>query len=278
MLLKNIVNKIKIKINSLLFYYKKEVNYYNLLIIILKKINNNKFTHKIVHEYLFIFHNSYSEFFMFVIKSGRKYEKKIATFKPDLEVTKRHFHYVVNPYWLKIFIINLDLSIFFITTKIDYDFIAVTINNYYRYLYGYIFFKIENYVELWALHAETYDLSGLKTLSRFYIENIYSYNTFTFIKNLHHEFSCYSYCLDYDYLDMRILIFDFLCTPYYFLEEWFEVQLESWIILGRILLVIHYSDQKIKTTISQRIISFEEILLPKWKRSLWVQETKVLGD
>ena len=208
----------------------------------------------------------------------KKYDKKIATFKPDLEVTKRHFHYIVNPYWLKIFIWNLELSHFFNITKINYDFLFGVFNDYYRYLYSYIYFKIENYIELWTVYAETYDLSGWKVLSRFYIDSIFSNNTLLFIKNIHYEFEYYSYCLDYDYIDLRILIFDFLIVPYYFLEEWFEVQLESWIIFGRILFVIYYSDQKIKTTHSLRIIGDKQLIFPNWKRSLWVPKIKVLGD
>lgn len=272
------INKIKIKLNTLNYFFVKEINYYFFITIIYNKVKNSVNINRFFHNYLFMFNNSFTKLFIFIIKCGKKYEKKVETFKPDLEVTKRHFHYIVNPYWLNIFIINLDLSIFFITTKINFNFIAGIINEYYWYLYKYIYFKLENYIELLITNAEMFDLSGLKILDRYYIDNIYLNNVILFIKNLHYEFACYSYCLDYDYLDLRILIFDFLITPYYFLEEWFVVQLESWIILGRIIFVIHYSDQKIKTTVSQRIISFENIRFPKWKRSLWVQETKVLDD
>lgn len=159
---------------------------------------------------------------------------------------------------------NLDISIYSITTKFDYEFVTQIILKYYKFLYYYIFFKVENYIELSVTHLETVDISGLKTLDRYYIDNIYLNNITLFIKNLHYEFSCYSDCLDYDYLDLRILIFDFLIVPYHFLEEWFVVQLESWIILGRIIFVIHYSDQKIKTAHSNKVTSLDNFTWPKW--------------
>lgn len=264
MLLKNIINKVKIKLNNLKLCLKKKVKYSNNYIIFYIWLKNNIVINYFFRNYLYVFNNFFSELFIFVIKCEKKYEKKIGTFKPDLEVTKRHFNYLVNPQWLLIFIMNLDISIYSITTKFDYEFVTQVILKYYKFLYYYIFFKVENYIELLVTHLETVDISGLKTLDRYYIDNIYLNNTTLFIKNLHYEFSCYSDCLDYDYLDLRILIFDFLIVPYHFLEEWFVVQLESWIILGRIIFVIHYSDQKIKTAHSNKVISLDNFTWPKW--------------
>ena len=48
---------------------------------------------------------------------------------------------------------------------------------------------------------------------------MFTMNNISFLKNIHNEFSTYSSCFDFEYINLRILIFDFIIVPYHFLEE-----------------------------------------------------------
>ena len=274
--LKNFFKKLKININNLSFYFNRKVDMKITIYLTIKYLKKtNSIFIEFIFKYLYIFENFYNLYYIKKIKYDKKFEEKVETFKPDLEITKFIFNFTVNPSWLQIFIINLELSVFSFITKIDFDFIFGHIFAYFSDLYVYIYFDIERYVELWTEYLETHDLSGLKDRSRYYIEDMFTMNNISFLKNIHNEFSTYSSCFDFEYINLRILIFDFIIVPYHFLEEWFVVQLESWIILGRIIAVIHYSDQKIKTAYGSRIVDNYGNLWISLKRSLWAQEIRV---
>lgn len=102
------------------------------------------------------------------------------------------------------------------------------------------------------------DLSGLKSIKRIYLNNF-----FLSFKNMYKYFSPYSRFFDFDNVDLILLFLEYLTVPYYYLEEWFRIQLESYITYIKILLIKYYSNPKYKITHSNMIYKIKFYIYSK---------------
>lgn len=191
--------------------------------------------------------NLFNKLFIYRVKTQKKFEKKIGTLPEDLKVTKRCFYYIVNPSWERIFFTNLDFSIFIFITKFNFNFIFEVIGTYYIELIKYLSFDWGDYILKIVDYNLIYDFSGLKSLKRFYTYDFFSTNFLLMLKNSYKIFSPYNKFSDTDYLELLFLSIDYVLVPYYYIEEWFHVQFESYLTFFKILLIKHYSNPKFKT-------------------------------
>ena len=251
MLLKKLVKNIKIYFNSFKLFLKSKVinNLFFEFLNFINKINYLKTPYKYFDNY---FNNFLTKNFIKINKFENKFEDKVGSFGHDLEVTKRHFNFIVNPLWERIFEINVEFFVSAFITKYNFNFFLAIINRYYLDICIFYFIQISFYTDIIVLRHDSFDLSGVKVLTRDYMYLVYKKSNLSNLKNIHYIISPYSIFFDFDYLKLIYLTFEFTTVPFYYLEEYFVIQLESWIIFFRILLIKHYSDQKIQTAYNKR--------------------------
>lgn len=98
LLLKNFFKKLKININNLSFYFNRKVDMKITIYLTIKYLKKtNSIFIEFIFKYLYIFENFYNLYYIKKIKYDKKFEEKVETFKPDLEITKFIFNFTVNP-------------------------------------------------------------------------------------------------------------------------------------------------------------------------------------
>lgn len=228
-----------------------------------KKFNNLKINNYLkctfLYKYLLIikkakiilFINTYPSFFKIIFKIIKKYDKKLRSLVVDWKITQRYFYFFININWEDIFSFYIFLSNFLHSFNKNYiKIINTLINNFYFlnnilenvYLIIYDYTKFSEFNRIIKKPTQAYSV----------VQQLFKYNfkflNFFFLKNLISS----SILNNFEFLTITILCFEYITVPYYYLEHWFEIQLESWIIFIKILLIKHYSNSKILTILSKK--------------------------
>lgn len=201
----------------------------------------------------------YSLNYRFVVKNPtliykiiKKYDKKLKSLKKDWVVTQKYFYFFINVNWEDIFTFFIYISTHVQNLLINYIYILnFTIKNtlYSKYniiedLYCIIysktkfndFNKITYFKKKFNLFNQFISNFNIKLTLKLFVD-------FLFIKNTLNSF---------EFLTISWLCFEYIMVPYYYLDHWFEIQLESLIIYFKILLIKHYSNSKMLVCLSKK--------------------------
>lgn len=181
-----------------------------------------------------------------------KYDKKLKGLKRDWNITQKYFYFFVNVNWEDIFSFFIFLTNYTKISFLNYIHITTTITTI-------IFYNFYNLIEnIYALLYNKIKFNDLNKITNFLKithsvnQNIFNFNlklSLNFLINFFFKKTIYN---SFEFLNINWLCYWYISVPYYYLNHWFHIQLESWIIYVKILLIKHYSNNKIITYLTKK--------------------------
>ena len=233
MLWRKLINLLKI---NRYINFNNKINYNFLL---LKLINNLLSTNVKLSYYLI-----------------EKYDKKPKSLKKDWNITQKYFYFFVNINWEDLFSFFI-----FLTNYTKISFISYIYNS--TLIITIIFNSLYNLIEdIYSLLYNKIKFNDFNKISNFLKithsvnQNIFNFNLKLTLNSLIISFLKKTIHNSFEFLDINWLCFWYISVPYYYLDHWFHIQLESWIIYVKVLLIKHYSNNKIIAYLSKKNYSF----------------------
>lgn len=202
---------------------------------------NNNFTNKIVKL-------NYKLYYKLIVK----YEKKLKNLKKDWRITQKYFYFFINVNWEDIFLFFIFITNntkIMITNYIHYFKIIININSYY------IYNTIEDFYSVIYIKTKFNDFNKfLNFFKNFQSTNqfLVNFNFFSFLIFFQKIFFSKNFSNNFEFITISWLCFNYISVPYFYLNHWFYIQLESIIIYIKILLIKHYSKYNILVCLTKK--------------------------
>ena len=206
---------------------------------------NNNFVNKVVTL-------NYKLYYKVILK----YEKKIKNLKKDWRITQKYFYFFINVNWEDIF-----LFFIFITNNtktiiinyIHYFRIIININSYYVYnIFEDFYFVIYIKTKFNDFNKFLNFSKNIQSTNQFF----FNFNFFLFLDFFQKNFLKKSFSNNFELITISWLCFDYISVPYFYLNHWFYIQLESLIIYIKISMIKHYSKYNILVCLTKKNFIF----------------------